>query len=163
LPLVGFIGGLVVVVSISRWSRRVRVAVVSTAVLALATRTVVRNADWRSNLALWASAIRVSPRSFRARRSLAWSMFRADPDLDHFEPIIAEAEAATSLLGRLPLIDRDALSYLQVAVLARTRAERLPRDDGTAVREARLLYRRAARALAQARTIDRLQNARHRG
>jgi hypothetical protein len=50
---------------------------VATLALALALATRARNRDWSSELALWASAIRLNPTNARALNNLGWAWHRA--------------------------------------------------------------------------------------
>ena len=60
-----------------RWPARQRwlAAATAVAVAALATRTVVRNRDWRDRITLWSATVAVVPRCARAQYNLGQALF----------------------------------------------------------------------------------------
>lgn len=80
LPLVGFVASIAIVLDWLLVQRgRTGRSIATLAVVALATfygvRTWQRNRDWRSDLALWKSALDTSPNSFRTYQSYSYALF----------------------------------------------------------------------------------------
>jgi tetratricopeptide (TPR) repeat protein len=88
---------------------RIRSAVyfapVAFAAAALGVRTHVRNEDWKNELALWTSAVKVAPDSFKTHKNLAESYFNADSTEKGLDAAIVEAEKSLAILNR-PDIDQ---------------------------------------------------------
>ena len=73
-----------------------RIAAMALAVV-LGARTFVRNRDWQTNESLMASAVNVSPESFKTHWSMAYLMGNRNLDL-----AIQEIDQAAAILDRLP-------------------------------------------------------------
>ena len=162
LPLVGFLGCLVIAVWAMPWPAWARYGLLGALVVGFSVRTIARNADWESNLTLWTSARAVSPRSYRVHRSLAWTLYLQDPKLERDAgAMLDEAEAALAILDPLPPVDSDKLTPLYLGIMARTRADGLS-AGGDLNPASQPFYEQAVSALDRARTIDLAQNERHR-
>lgn len=68
------------------------------ALLLLGVRTVVRNRDWKDNLALWTATVRTAPRSVRVRTNLASSLKAKE----QFEEALIHYQAANEILPDSP-------------------------------------------------------------
>jgi tetratricopeptide (TPR) repeat protein len=66
--------------------------------LLLGVRTVMRNRDWKDNLALWTATVRTAPRSVRARTNLAGSLKAKE----RFEEALIHYQAANEILPDSP-------------------------------------------------------------
>jgi hypothetical protein len=110
LPAYGLIACLVLTVYWMGERTRTRVlapAVLSMAMLGFAVRTWERNTDWQNNVTLAQSAVRASPRSFKAHLLLARALYGADSlygDRGHsnLDRAIEEGERSVALLDPLP-------------------------------------------------------------
>jgi tetratricopeptide (TPR) repeat protein len=73
---------------------------------ALAYRTASRNRDWQSGEALFSSAVQVSPRSFKAHKSLAGALYLSAGNEEGLRPridaILEHAQTAWEILQQLP-------------------------------------------------------------
>jgi tetratricopeptide (TPR) repeat protein len=94
--------------------RMVSVAPIALCVIvtAFAVRTWVRNQDWRDDLAMATATIRSSPRSAKAHKLMAHSLFESDPSHANIDPVIAEAEKALAILDPLPDLRNTPDAYL---------------------------------------------------
>jgi tetratricopeptide (TPR) repeat protein len=144
LPMVGAVGVLAVLLdrlagpaaekltTLKDWTTRRQAVTVllAAAAVALAARTLARNADWTSDLTLWTSTVETVPDSFRAHRSLGYALherWQADrtanaADLDR---AIAEAEAARDVCAGLPVEDRDAMTLMHLGMYLGLKGEAL--------------------------------------
>jgi tetratricopeptide (TPR) repeat protein len=105
LPAYGLIACLVLTVYWIRERTRMRAfgpAVFILAMLGLSVRTWERNPDWQNNLTLAESAVRASPRSFKAHILLARALYGADPRHSNLDRAIEEGERTIALLDPLP-------------------------------------------------------------
>jgi tetratricopeptide (TPR) repeat protein len=64
-----------------------------------ATRTVLRNYEWASELSLWRSAAVASPNSAKAHKQFAWASYQAAPDGSHIDESIAGTQKAILILA----------------------------------------------------------------
>lgn len=101
-----------------------KAAGIATAVicLACAAGTFLRNADWRDEVSLWTSAVRVSPGSFKAHISLAIALTNTGHDLDR---AAREADRGLEILGTLPDDRRNSVGYVLAGVCYRARGDSL--------------------------------------
>ncbi|HEX4150546.1 MAG TPA: hypothetical protein VHY20_16225, partial [Pirellulales bacterium] len=114
LPLVGILGALaawgewlaarpaLARLASSPLARRLGGGLAVVIIVALATRTVVRNRDWYDNTRLWESAMRVSPDSFKVYKGLATSLSGDPTKLDERIALALEGLAICDA-GPLPL------------------------------------------------------------
>jgi tetratricopeptide (TPR) repeat protein len=86
--------------------------VLGAAVVVLAARTWVRNADWRDNLTLSTATVRSSPRSFKSHKLLAAALYESHGEIGG---VIAEAEQSLAILDPLPDAKNNADSYRRAA------------------------------------------------
>lgn len=68
--------------------------------LALAIRTYARNADWRTDLTLWQSAVKVAPDSFKTHKGLAGALLEANNSEVGIDAAMAEGEKGLAILDR---------------------------------------------------------------
>jgi tetratricopeptide (TPR) repeat protein len=120
---------------------------------AAATRTVLRNPEWRDDLSLWGAAVRDCPGSAKAHLALATALFQSDPERRSIDRVLAEAEKAVSIAG-----DRVAAAWANLgaylSIKGDTLAQRLPSGELLPTPQSQGWYRRAAEALRKARQID---------
>jgi tetratricopeptide (TPR) repeat protein len=143
------------VLALQRWAPRALPVVAGIAVLAGGVRTYARNADWRDDLTIWASAVHTSPNSAKAHKAYAGALHAADRDRSKLDVVIAEMEVARQILERhpLPLERQDYSVYADVGFYNLEAAERL-RNDPSAIARAADHYRRALGALERAHEIE---------
>ena len=91
--------------------QRILAAIALVVVAAFGVRTWIRNADWRDDVALWSSAVRASPHSFKAHRGLAEALYESDPRHANIDRVVAEIDQALSPLDTLPAAQNDAKTY----------------------------------------------------
>ena len=130
LPAIGLAGLVVLAIyAVAQRFGNARIAWVATAAicLALAARTYARNSDWRDDLTLWSSAVRVSPDSARAHNALGNALDKAGRRADavaeyraalRIRPDYAEAHLS---LGNALLADghiQDAIAEYQASLKA---------------------------------------------
>jgi protein O-mannosyl-transferase len=133
-------------------------------VLALATRTYVRNHDWRSEEALFRAATAVSPGSYKAHKGLANALLADKNAAARLDEAIAAAEAGLRVIEAKPLPPVDQPSDLMAVVgLAYvTKGDSLGggRMGVAAPEAAAVWYRRAVAVLERAVETDRAVSAR---
>jgi protein O-mannosyl-transferase len=106
LPAVGFAGCAVAAVYAAadrfRFRSAVAPAVLTVLVAVYGVRTFVRNRDWKDDETLWASAVKVSPASYKTHFGLAVAWADEDPELQQNDRIIAEKEKAMAVVAGVP-------------------------------------------------------------
>jgi len=105
LPAIAFAIG--VAAPVVRWPI---VAVVI--MLALGARTVVRNPDWASDLALGRSEVQTAPESYKSHKMLANALFEAKAPI---EQVLAESDKMIAILDPLPPLRNNADSWRRAA------------------------------------------------
>jgi hypothetical protein len=123
--------------------RRLVPALLSVAIALCGWRTVVRNADWQSDLTLWQATVRTTPSSFKTHSSLAEALYRSDPTHSNLDQVIAEKEKSLAILLAVP--DPAALSkpYREASAYYLERGDWL-RDHHASASDSSAAYRRAA-------------------
>jgi tetratricopeptide (TPR) repeat protein len=136
----------------------------------LAARAFVRNYDWFSDVTLWRSAIKVSPRSFRCYQSLAFAIFeenglqwqRGIPSrsaLEHADEMISIAEGALPIVSSLPDRWNSSRLYLHLGMYYSIKGDLLsqrgPDGDLVLTDANRPWFAKAAHILETASRIDR--------
>jgi hypothetical protein len=121
-------------------------AVLVGAVLALCSRTFARNADWRDDRTLWASAARSSPASYKAHHHLA-SVLSGEPGRD-LDAARREIERALAILQPPPEEERPSAAYATAGSCYRLVGDAAA-PDGKAE-----WYRRSLEALSEGRNAD---------
>ncbi len=108
MPAIGFAGCLVLAIYWAgrnlRW-KAFAPAVLCVILAALGARTWERNLDWHDSLALWTSAVRVVPGSYKAHLGLASAINDANAghlDTALIKHLAAETEKALAILAPLP-------------------------------------------------------------
>ncbi len=167
LPLVGVVGALLVtaVPWLGERVRRLRPerpghytlasAIVAAGVVgALGARAFARNLDWRDELALWTSASRATPGSYKAWSGLAKGLLAADPERPDLERALTLLERAQSVFATkpLPILHLPAQLYDESAQVALRLGDRATRAAGFAPPAANAAgrpYYLAAEAAAQ--------------
>jgi len=150
LPAVGFAACLVMgmgaiarrIVTARAPADRLAAAVLAIVCVAFGCRTFARNRDWQNDLALWSSAAKVSPASFRTHRALA-----ADLVLEGtIDQAMAEMERCLAILDGLPDRRNAAIAYAQAGLIYRKK--------GDLVADPQNWYRQALSTLTRAEAID---------
>jgi tetratricopeptide (TPR) repeat protein len=159
VPCLGVIGCLVVAIDqipsstkVTTWAR----ATLWLVIAVFALRTWFRNRDWRNDLTLATTDVRVSPRSFKLHRLLATSMFESDPSHSNIDQVIAEQEKSMAIIDSLPanLSPPDVYRTAGYYFLVKSRQEATGHD--------RVLYHRAIEALLRCISIDDAGRSRYR-
>lgn len=128
--------------------------VLGVVLVAFAWRTRLRNEDWRSEVALWSSAVAVVPDSAKANAALAAALFVADGPRADLDRIIALGERAIVLQPDY----QNALVALGGHYVVK--GDRLAATGQSS--SARELHQRAVGVLERARALDEAANARFR-
>jgi hypothetical protein len=76
-----------------------------------AARTLVRNADWQSDLTLASSAVRVKPNSFKTHGLMAEARFGADDSHANIGSVIEEADRSVAIIDPLSDVRSDAHAF----------------------------------------------------
>ena len=133
--------------------------------VALGARTWARNADWHDNLALWTSAVRVAPDSFKTHLNLASAIYDTNPDhldLSQGNQITEETEKAFAILAPLPDAMNSEIAYAFGGRAYVIKGDLLQRRDAngqpTATPESQEAYRRALEILSRGVAIDKAFN-----
>jgi hypothetical protein len=87
-------------------------AIAAVIVVALSARTVARNPDWQSDLALGKAGVETAPESYKSHKLLANALFEANAPIDQ---VLAEAEKMLAILRPLPPLERNADSWRRAA------------------------------------------------
>jgi tetratricopeptide (TPR) repeat protein len=193
LPVIGFIGALVLflewlVRTVSQWRRRAPVAADSGADLAYPLRMVLyptlalivglygirtyhRNYDWRSDLALWTSAIQVSPNAFRSYQSYGFALFEEyskpkesrQPEAKDItiDRVLEVAQGGRPIVDKLPDHLNSSRLYLHLGMYNNIKGDELAIITGNEIRgtdASRQAWRRAVEALEKGAIVDRTFN-----
>jgi tetratricopeptide (TPR) repeat protein len=146
------------------WCRLVAGVTLTLIVVSYGARTVTRNLDWQSDVALWAQAVRAVPDSFKSHWGLAAALYERDPERRELDRIIEEAEKAVAVMEKRPLAPEQLTSvvYLHLgtyyAVKGDTLAGRGPAGTLVPSAQSLLWYRKAADTLVRAVPADRALN-----
>ncbi|MGD0016529.1 MAG: DUF1736 domain-containing protein [Verrucomicrobiia bacterium] len=180
LSTIGFSGCLVLAVySVARWlTSRLRgsgaglhlrfapqsVTVLAPAILCVfmvlyGTRTFVRNFDWRNDVTLWTSAVRVCPNSFKTHKSLAYALYEKDgPEYKNIDRIIREAEEAERITASTSVGNRASIVYLHLGTYYRIKGDRLLQrvnaDTFAVSEQSAQYYRKSIDTFLQAVNLD---------
>jgi tetratricopeptide (TPR) repeat protein len=122
-------------------------------------RTFVRDFDWRDDIALWTSAIRVCPKSFKTHKSLAYALYEKDgPEYKNIDRILHEAEEAVRITESTSISNRASIVYLHLGTYYRLKGDRsLQRIDASSFAvspQSAEYYRKAVEALLWAVSSD---------
>jgi protein O-mannosyl-transferase len=122
-------------------------------------RTFVRNFDWRDDITLWTSAIRVCPDSFKTHKSLAYALYEKDgPEYKNIDRIIREAEEAVRITDTAPINDRASIVYLHLGTYYRIKGDKLLQRVGAGTfaisGQSAQYYRKAVETLLRAVDLD---------
>ena len=102
LPLVGIAACVVMIAARAIPSQKAMAAAICVAVTLLAVRSWVRNSDWKTEVSLWTSAVRSSPRSFKAHQGMADALYESDPAHASLDRVIEESDKSIAILDTLP-------------------------------------------------------------
>ncbi len=102
-------------------ARRTAGIAVALICLAYALRTVVRNGDWRDDLALFRSAVNVSPASLKTHSSYA--IFLADKQPPDLDAAVHEAGQAMAILSTIPDDRNSSFGFYQAGHCYRRKGE----------------------------------------
>ena len=122
-------------------------------------RTFVRDFDWRDDIALWTSAIRVCPNSFKTHKSLAYALCEKDgPKYKNIDRIIREAAEAARITDTASINDRASIVYLHLGTYYHIKGDKLLQRVGTGAPEisgeSAQYYLKAVQTLLQAVNLD---------
>jgi protein O-mannosyl-transferase len=158
LPSLGFSGCLVAVLGLG-WSgsslarsRILAVACLAVIVGALGLRTWQRNFDWTDGEKLWASAVDVSPNSFKTHLAVVYGLSRQGLNLGNINDALDEARKAVSIVDGLPLLEKPTSALTTLGTLYKVKGDLLVYRDPAVVDG---WHRKALQALSQALPIDR--------
>lgn len=98
-------------------------------VAALCARTLMRNEDWTSAIALWTSAADASPNSYKVHQALATSITEADPGSERIDEVIALSTRALRIVedAPVPVYQRPTELYAKTGWYYLRKAEALAR------------------------------------
>jgi tetratricopeptide (TPR) repeat protein len=160
LPSIGF--AACVVLGVYEVGRRVKSPVVSPVILgviiaAFGARTLVRNNDWSTPLAMDASGVRNSPDSFKTHDALGSDLFEADHSFSGIEKAIDEADASIAIINVVPDAQNTARPFTNAGIYYERRGDQLAlRDPDRRNPEIVKSYQKSLQLLLRARTIDSL-------
>ena len=159
LPSLGLLAALVVAVYAA--AQRPGIAKLVPLGLALiaaafAVRTWIRNLDWKTDLTIAASDVRVSPASFKLHRQLAASLFESDPAHSNIDRVIEEQEKSLAVLDSLPPVLNRPDVYRMAGYYHLLKGERSP------VPAAPAAYQKALQHLLRCISIDQMGRAKFR-
>jgi protein O-mannosyl-transferase len=125
--------------------------------VAFAARTLARNQDWSTPLAMDKSGVRNSPDSFKTHDALASDIFESDHSLAGINSAIAESQKEIAVIDALPDAQNTAKPFTNAGIYYERRGDELARQDSRhANPEVVQSYRKALQMLLRARSIDRL-------
>jgi tetratricopeptide (TPR) repeat protein len=174
LPLVAFCGLLVLgMEAVSRrigtsldlapeiikrpWPRLVPHAVLLLILVLCGFRTYNRNFDWRSDMTLAQSAVKVVPRSFRGYQMLAFGYYETDP-VGKIDRILELGETGVRILEPLSPQENTSRMYLHMGIYYGMKGEmsagRNPDGSLIANDTTRAWYRKSAQVLERGTEID---------
>jgi protein O-mannosyl-transferase len=112
LPAIGFCACLVLSCgAIPPAWRLAGPVIVGLVVAAYAVRTWVRNVDWSDDLRMAQAMVGSSPKSFKARKTLAFLLYHADAAHANLDEVIEQADQGVAVLDPVPNADNDAETY----------------------------------------------------
>ena len=165
LPMIGFAGCAVIAVySVARRLPPTRLSGLALPTLCVIVflygmRTFARNFDWRDDITLWTSAVRVCPNSFKTHKSMAYALYEKDgPEYKNIDRVIHEAEEAARITDAASIRDRASIVYLHLGTYYRIKADKLLQRvaDGSFVisEQSAQCYRKAIETFLQAVNVD---------
>jgi protein O-mannosyl-transferase len=165
LPAIGFVVCIVLgVYEVGRRAKSSRLAPIFLGVLlaALAVRTLVRNQDWRTPLAMDASGVRNAPNSFKTHDALGSDLYESDHSLAGINSALDEAQKSIAILDPVPDAQNTAKPFTNAGIYYERRGTELARQDPRHGNpEISQSYRKALEMLLRARSIDRLAGERY--
>jgi hypothetical protein len=173
LPSIGFIGCLVVGL-VWAWRRFVPqpaprwlgVATLAVLSLALGARTYTRNFDWMDDASLWASAVKVTPDSFKVHSALAIALMEKNPSPENLDRAVAESDRCIEILDNLPDEKNTASTYTNPGAYYRLKGDQLARRSAKGeilpIPASLPWYRKSLQTLLRAAAIDRVYNRQRR-
>ncbi len=102
IPLLGFIACFVLGIYKAAEGTNYAPAVLCLVLAALATRTWVRNADWKDDLTMATASVQTSPNSYKTHDLLANVLFASDPAHANIDRVIEESRKSLAILDPLP-------------------------------------------------------------
>ena len=169
LPAIGFAGCLVLT---TYWiggrihSRAFAPIALFLVIIGFGVRTWERNFDWHDDLALWTSAMRVAPGSFKVYADLAYALNASDPNHLMIDQVIADEERSLAILDPLPNPFNIAYVYDNAGHEYDTKGQFLlhqePNGSMTVTPESLRAYQRATEILLRGVAVDRALYESHR-
>jgi len=165
LPSIGFV--VCIVLGVYEVSRRVKLPIVAPVFLgmliaALGARTLVRNGDWSTPLAMDASGVRISPDSFKTHDALGSDIFESDHSFSNIDSAIDEADKSVAIINAVPDAQNTARPFTNAGICYERRGTQLARRDPSGQNpEIKKSYQKSLQLLLRARAIDRLAGDRY--
>jgi tetratricopeptide (TPR) repeat protein len=165
LPSLGFAGCLVWALFAAaerwevRWPRAKRdvLWVAGAICLAYVLRTHARNNDWDNEQALWDSAAKAAPNSYKGHMNLDTVSFRRGGR--YLDLSIAEGEKALNILRGVAPGQDDALTYANVGAHHRVKGDEVKKAGGPdAEQKARYWYEKSLAILLHGEEVDRARS-----
>lgn len=165
LPSIGFAACVVLgVYELGRCLKSPVVAPVFLGVIlaALGARTLARNADWNTPIAMGYSGVRAAPYSFKTHDALGSDLFESDRTFSNIESVIAEAQKAVAILDPVPDAQNTAKPFTNAGIYYERRGTQLARRDPHGENpEIIRSYQKSLQLLLRARSIDKLASDRY--
>jgi protein O-mannosyl-transferase len=164
LPSIGF--AACVVLGTYAMGRRVKSRVVAPILLGVLLilfggRTLVRNADWNTPLAMDTSGVRAAPFSFKTHDALSSDLFESDSTFSNIEEVIDQAQKSVAILDSVPDAQNTAKPFTNAGIYYERRGTLLARRDTHGENpEIASSYQKSLQLLLRARSIDRLAGER---
>ena len=147
------------------WPKLVPHAVLVMILVLYGVRAYTRNFDWRSDVTLAESAMKVSPRSFRSYGKLAEAYYQADP-IGNVDRVIELGKKGVEIIDPLPNHENGIPSYLTLGIYYGLKGERVSTRtaDGLLLMndQTREWYEKSAQILERGSEIDLASNAAYR-
>ena len=167
LPMIGFAG--CAVMAVDALARRIAplrshamllsCGALSMLVLACGIRAFIRNSDWQDDIALFTSAVKVCPDSYKTHKDLAFAFYRRHEekhDLADIELAIQEGQKALAVMEAKPLpsVYQTSLPYVHLGAYYQIKGDILAQrtEDG------RPWYEKSIGVLTSAIPLDRAFN-----
>jgi protein O-mannosyl-transferase len=160
LPSIGF--AACIVLGVYEAGRRAKSPVLAPAILGViiagfGARTLVRNADWSTPLAMDTSGVRNSPDSFKTHDALGSDTFEADHSLTSIGKAIDETDASIAVINAVPDAQNTARPFTNAGIYYERRGDQLAvRDPSRRDPEIIKSYQKSLQLLLRARAIDNL-------
>ena len=147
------------------WPRLVPNVALLLVLILYGVRGYVRNFDWRNDVTLAQSAVKVSPRSFRTYGKLAEAYYQADP-VSNADRIIELGKKGLEIIDPLPNEENGTPSYVTLGIYYGFKGERVATRSAQGLLlmndQTREWYQKSAQVLERGIEIDRAINETYR-